>query len=212
MRKKSVRNLVLALIPDLKICNALNLIPNAVDPKKISSSYRLTEKRNTYKATRYTLRLSWNTHISASAKEDLRGPDPEAQVRTLSAYHADRTYGVRILKLRSGPSLRIRKYMVRVPDREAQVRTLPAYHAERTHGVRILKLREDLRGPDPEAQVRTLSAYHVERTYGVRILKHRSGLSLRSMQIGPTGSGSSLGSGSVTLKKSEFFSTFAIMA
>ncbi|OAY74017.1 Protein FAR-RED ELONGATED HYPOCOTYL 3 [Ananas comosus] len=43
----------------------------------------------------------------STTDKNLRGPDPDAHVRTLSAYHAKRTYGVRIVKLRTGPSLRI---------------------------------------------------------------------------------------------------------
>ena len=45
--------------------------------------------------------------LCVSCIEDLRGRDPEARVRTLSVYHAERVYGVRIVKHRSGPSLRI---------------------------------------------------------------------------------------------------------
>nr|CAD1835638.1 unnamed protein product [Ananas comosus var. bracteatus] len=138
--------------------------------EKISSSYRLTEKRNTYKATRYTLRLSWNTHISASAKKYMvRVLDREAQVRTLPAYHAERTYGVRILMLRSGPFLRI---MQIGPTGSGSLSSSPdplcVSCREDLRGPN--PEAQDLRGPDPEAQVRTLSAYHAERTYGVRIL------------------------------------------
>nr|CAD1827566.1 unnamed protein product [Ananas comosus var. bracteatus] len=71
----------------------------------------------------------WYGFRIVKSREDLRGPDPEAQVRTLSAYHAERTYGVRIRKVRED---------LRGRDPEAQVRTLSAYHAERTYGVRIL--------------------------------------------------------------------------